>query len=83
MVVLASFIGMPGLGQKLLHLLQALKTGLPVGIGIPIVLLAIVLDLGALGFVETRLLTGLTRGEQPWPDRPAAWQFDCLIRILW
>jgi glycine betaine/proline transport system permease protein len=33
MVVLASFIGMPGLGQKLLQLLQALKIGLSVEIG--------------------------------------------------
>jgi glycine betaine/proline transport system permease protein len=44
MVVLASFIGMPGLGQKLLQLLQALKIGLSVEIGITIVLLAITLD---------------------------------------
>lgn len=44
MVVLASFIGMPGLGQKLLQLLQALKIGLSVEIGVTIVLLAITLD---------------------------------------
>jgi glycine betaine/proline transport system permease protein len=44
MVVLASFIGMPGLGQKLLQLLQALKIGLAVEIGITIVLVAIMLD---------------------------------------
>jgi len=44
MVVLASFIGMPGLGQKLLQLLQALKIGLSVEIGVTIVLLAVVLD---------------------------------------
>ncbi|MBS3651515.1 ABC transporter permease subunit [Pseudaminobacter sp. 19-2017] len=44
MVVLASFIGMPGLGQKLLQLLQALKIGLSAEIGITIVLLAILLD---------------------------------------
>jgi glycine betaine/proline transport system permease protein len=44
MVVLASFIGMPGLGQKLLQLLQALKIGLSVEIGITIVLLALMLD---------------------------------------
>jgi glycine betaine/proline transport system permease protein len=43
-VVLASFIGMPGLGQKLLQLLQALKIGLSVEIGVTIVLLAVVLD---------------------------------------
>jgi glycine betaine/proline transport system permease protein len=44
MVVLASFIGMPGLGQKLLQLLQALKIGLSVEIGVTIVLLAVTLD---------------------------------------
>ncbi|MBQ4825475.1 ABC transporter permease subunit [Leisingera sp. HS039] len=44
MVVLASFIGMPGLGQKLLQLLQALKIGRSVEIGITIVLLAVMLD---------------------------------------
>lgn len=44
MVVLASFIGMPGLGQKLLQLLQALRIGLSVEIGITIVLLAVTLD---------------------------------------
>ncbi|MYJ87500.1 MAG: ABC transporter permease subunit [Rhodobacteraceae bacterium] len=44
MVVLASFIGMPGLGQKLLQLLQSLKIGKSVEIGISIVLIAITLD---------------------------------------
>jgi glycine betaine/proline transport system permease protein len=44
MVVLASFIGMPGLGQKLLQLLQALKIGLSVEIGVTIVPLAVTLD---------------------------------------
>ena len=44
MVVLASFIGMPGLGQKLLQLLQSLKIGRSIEIGITIVLLAVMLD---------------------------------------
>ncbi len=44
MVVLASFIGMPGLGQKLLQLLQSLKIGLSGEIGVSIVLIAIWLD---------------------------------------
>ena len=44
MVVLASFIGMPGLGQKLLQLLQALKIGRSFEIGITIVLIAVMLD---------------------------------------
>lgn len=52
MVVLASFIGMPGLGQKLLQLLQALKIGLSVEIGITIVLLAVVLDRLSKGWAQ-------------------------------
>ena len=44
MVVLASFIGMPGLGQRLLQLLQALRIGQAIEIGITIVLLAVMLD---------------------------------------
>ncbi len=44
MVVLASFIGMPGLGQKLLQLLQALKIGRSFEIGVTIVLIAVTLD---------------------------------------
>ena len=52
MVVLASFIGMPGLGQKVLQLLQALKIGLSVEIGITIVLLAVVLDRLSKGWAQ-------------------------------
>lgn len=52
MVVLASFIGMPGLGQKLLQLLQALKIGRSIEIGITIVLIAIVLDRCSKAWVE-------------------------------
>lgn len=44
MVVLASFIGMPGLGVKLLQLMQALKVGRSIEIGISIVLIAVMLD---------------------------------------
>lgn len=44
MVVLTSFIGMPGLGQKLLQLMQALKIGLSFEIGVSIVLIAVTLD---------------------------------------
>jgi len=44
MVVLTSFIGMPGLGQKLLQLMQSLKIGLSFEIGITIVLIAVTLD---------------------------------------
>ena len=44
MVVLASFIGMPGLGEKLLQLLQSLKIGRSIEIGVTIVLIAVTLD---------------------------------------
>ncbi len=44
MVVLTAFIGMPGLGAKLLSLMNSLKLGRSVEIGITIVLIAISLD---------------------------------------
>ncbi len=44
MVVLTAFIGMPGLGAKLLSLMNSLKLGRSVEIGITIVLIAIMLD---------------------------------------
>ena len=44
MVVLTAFIGMPGLGAKLLALMNSLKLGRSLEIGITIVLLAITLD---------------------------------------
>lgn len=44
MVVLTAFIGMPGLGAKLLSLMNSLKLGRSFEIGITIVLIAITLD---------------------------------------
>lgn len=44
MVVLTAFIGMPGLGAKLLAMMGSLKLGRSVEIGITIVLLAVMLD---------------------------------------
>ncbi len=44
MVVLTAFIGMPGLGAKLLALMNSFKLGRSLEIGITIVLLAITLD---------------------------------------
>ena len=52
MVVLASFIGMPGLGEKLLQLLQSLKIGRSVEIGISIVLIAVMLDRGTKAWAQ-------------------------------
>lgn len=44
MVVLTAFIGMPGLGAKLLALMNSLKLGRSFEIGVTIVLLAVTLD---------------------------------------
>ncbi|MEM7125191.1 MAG: ABC transporter permease subunit [Chloroflexota bacterium] len=44
MVVLASFIGAPGLGYRLLQLLQSLKLGKSLELGVSIVLIALCLD---------------------------------------
>lgn len=44
MVVLTAFIGMPGLGAKLLTLMNSLKLGRSLEIGITIVLIAVTLD---------------------------------------
>lgn len=44
MVVLTAFIGMPGLGAKLLSLMNSLKLGRSLEIGITIVLIAVTLD---------------------------------------
>ena len=67
MVVLASFIGMPGLGQKLLQLLQALRIGQSVEIGLTIVLLAITLDRMTRAWA-LRQPTHVGRGT-PWHER--------------
>ena len=74
MVVLASFIGMPGLGQKLLQLLQALKIGRSIEIGITIVLLAVVLDRCSKAWAE-RQPVHFERGT-PW------WQRNKLL-LIW
>ncbi|MBY8974483.1 ABC transporter permease subunit [Rhodobacteraceae bacterium NNCM2] len=52
MVVLAAFIGMPGLGVKLLQLMQSLKIGRSIEIGITIVLIAVVLDRCSKAWVD-------------------------------
>ncbi|MEM8793434.1 MAG: ABC transporter permease subunit [Pseudomonadota bacterium] len=44
MVVLTAFIGMPGLGAKLLQMMNSFKLGRSLEIGITIVLLAVMLD---------------------------------------
>ena len=44
MVVLTAFIGMPGLGQKLLQMMNSFKLGRSFEIGVSIVLIAVMLD---------------------------------------
>ena len=51
MVVLTAFIGMPGLGAKLLAMMNSFKLGRSFEIGITIVLLAVTLDRLSKGFV--------------------------------
>ena len=52
MVVLTAFIGMPGLGAKLLEMMGSFKLGRSFEIGVTIVLLAIVLDRMSKAWVE-------------------------------
>ncbi|MGI9332759.1 MAG: ABC transporter permease [Gammaproteobacteria bacterium] len=52
MVVIASFIGAPGLGYRLLLLLQSLKIGKALEIGVSIVLIAVALDRASKAWAE-------------------------------
>jgi glycine betaine/proline transport system permease protein len=54
MVVIAAFIGAPGLGYRLLLKLQTLRLGQSVEIGVAIVLMAIVLDRLSLAWAEKK-----------------------------
>ncbi|MFK8082732.1 MAG: ABC transporter permease [Granulosicoccus sp.] len=74
MVVLASFIGMPGLGQKLLQLLQSLKIGRSIEIGITIVLLAIMLD---------RFSKAWAHRQPVHHDKDTAWWRQNRIFLVW
>lgn len=74
MVVLASFIGMPGLGQKLLQLLQSLKIGRSIEIGITIVLLAIMLD---------RLSKAWARRQPAHFSRGTSWFARHRLLVIW
>lgn len=74
MVVLASFIGMPGLGQKLLQLLQALKIGRSFEIGITIVLLAVTLD---------RCSRAWALKQPQHHEKGAAWHARHRVLVIW
>lgn len=54
MVVIASFIGAPGLGYKLLLMLQSLKIGKALELGVSIVLIAIALDRASKAWAERK-----------------------------
>lgn len=64
MVVLTAFIGMPGLGGKLLAMMNSFKLGRSLEIGITIVLVAIMLDQMSKAWV-TKLPEHFERGT-PW-----------------
>ncbi|MCV2871973.1 ABC transporter permease subunit [Defluviimonas sp. WL0050] len=54
MVVLTAFIGMPGLGAKLLSLMNSLKLGRSFEIGVTIVLIAVTMDRMSKAWVVTQ-----------------------------
>lgn len=65
MVVLAAFIGMPGLGADLLNMMAGFRLGWSLEIGITIVLLAITLDRLSKVWAQ-RLPTRFERGTPVW-----------------
>ncbi|ESR27163.1 ABC transporter permease [Lutibaculum baratangense] len=67
MVVIASFIGAPGLGYRLLLALQSLKIGTALELGVSIVLIAITLDRCSKAWVERRPVHDAA--ERPWHER--------------
>lgn len=67
MVVIASFIGAPGLGYKLLQFLQSLRIGSALEIGVSIVLIAIALDRLSKAWVE--LQPSHRDADLPWARR--------------
>lgn len=74
MVVIASFIGAPGLGYKLLQYLQGLRIGDAVEIGISVVLIAVTLDRLSRAWAELKPVHH-ERGT-PW------WQRNRLL-LIW
>lgn len=71
MVVLTAFIGMPGLGGKLLALMNSFKLGASIEIGVTIVLIAITLDRLGKAWIARRP-THAAAG-RPWWDRHRIW----------
>ena len=74
MVVLASFIGMPGLGYKLLQLMQSLKIGRSIELGISIVLIAVMLDRCSKAWVDLQ--------PKHW-ERGAPWHERNRLLLVW
>lgn len=68
MVVLTAFIGMPGLGAKLLAMMNSFKLGRSVEIGVTIVLLAVTLDRLSKGWV-TKVPQHFEKGTPWWQRR--------------
>ena len=63
MVVLTAFIGMPGLGAKLLAMMNSFKLGRSLEIGITIVLVAVMLDRMSKAWVSNNL--SISSAEHP------------------
>ena len=82
MVVLASFIGMPGLGQKLLQLLQALKIGRSIEIGVTIVLIAVMLDRCSKAWVEKQPVH-FERGVAWWRRHRLLLGWAAAVAVCW
>jgi len=80
MVVLTSFIGMPGLGAKLLAMMNSFKLGRSFEIGITIVLLAITLDRLSKAWI-VKQPEHFEKGT-PWWSRNQAWLVAVGICIL-
>ncbi len=71
MVVLTAFIGMPGLGGKLLSLMNSFKLGASLEIGVTIVLIAITLDRLGKAWIARR--PSHTARAAPWWVRHRLW----------
>lgn len=72
MVVLTAFIGMPGLGAKLLAMMGSFKLGRSFEIGITIVLLAVMLDRMSKAWV-VKQPEHFERGTSIWKRHSALW----------
>ncbi|TVQ58787.1 MAG: ABC transporter permease subunit [Rhodobacteraceae bacterium] len=82
MVVIASFIGAPGLGHRLLQFLQGLRIGAAVEIGVSVVLIAVALDRLSKAWAQRRPMHDEIA--RPWARRqalPLVWAALCVAAV--